>query len=139
MHIPQARQASRSPGWLATAALAALSLSTPAVSGTAPDGDPGASFEVLHGFDGSDGAGPASARRRCVPRRHRLPDAPQGDVTLLHSFACQALEGAFPITTLLEASDGYFYGTTGSARGSSQGAIFKVSPNGAFEVLHCAR
>lgn len=42
MHIPQARQASRSPGWLATAALAALSLSTPAVSGTAPDGDPGA-------------------------------------------------------------------------------------------------
>lgn len=197
------REALRGAGWLAAAAFATLSQSALAVSDAAPEVAPRASFEVLHSFDGSDGALPTSSlvlgsdgnihgvagfggaedqgtsfrmtprgrftlvrdfvRNRGVLRPWGLIQGSDGDyhgvssgggafhdgtayrmssrgeVTLLHSFAYQALEGAFPISTLLEASDGYFYGTTGSAKGTSQGAIFKVSPNGAFEVLHVFR
>lgn len=56
-------------------------------------------------------------------------------VSVLH--ALDAAEG-FPISILVEASDGNFYGTTeyGGPGGSNNGTIFQVTPGGVFTTLH---
>lgn len=52
----------------------------------------------------------------------------EGNLTTLYSFNSvpKAAEGAFPIASLLQATDGNFYGTTTSG-GSGYGTAFKVS------------
>ena len=63
-----------------------------------------------------------------------------GDVTTIHEFAGGDL-GEFPVGDLLLASDGNFYGVTGSdgnLGGCADfcGAIYRVDTNGNFAVLH---
>ena len=67
-----------------------------------------------------------------------------GQFTVLHSFCssynCQ--DGAYPFTSLVQASNGNFYGVTrnGGYRGDiGDGTVFKVSPSGTFTTLHVFR
>ncbi len=66
-----------------------------------------------------------------------------GVLTTLHSF--DASDGTYPVGTLIQGSDGNFYGTTaaGGANDSCSwqgepgcGTIFKISASGTFTTLH---
>ena len=50
--------------------------------------------------------------------------------TLLHSFAGGSSDGASPYHTLIQASDGDFYGTTTAGGTSHDGTIFEITPTG---------
>ena len=61
-----------------------------------------------------------------------------GVLTTLHSF--NLTDGAYPSASLIQATDGNFYGTTwegGSGScGGGCGTIFKITPAGTFTLLH---
>jgi uncharacterized repeat protein (TIGR03803 family) len=71
---------------------------------------------------------------------------PTGDLTTLHSFGCSipsCPEGAYPLSGVVQATDGNFYGTTafggnGEPTGCQNGCgtIFKITPAGALTTLH---
>ena len=58
-----------------------------------------------------------------------------GSFTLLHSFL-YATDGGTPEGTLVQGTDGNFYGTASSGGSSAFGTVFKVSATGTFTVLH---
>ena len=134
--------------------------------GTTPDEGPhgfGTVFKItpdgtlttLYGFDGennggtpfaglvqgSDGNfyGTASAGGSNVIYGTVFRITPTGGLTTLHSF--DGSDGTGPYGTLLQATDGNFYGSTSSG-GTSQnctfgcGTIFKITPGGSFTSLH---
>ncbi len=59
---------------------------------------------------------------------------PGGALTTLHSF--NVSDGAYPVASLVQGSDGNFYGTTeqGGASGNN-GTVFKITPDGALTTL----
>lgn len=59
-----------------------------------------------------------------------------GNLTTLHSFSGSPGDGANPIAALAQGSDGNFYGTTPSGGQNFQGTVFRITPAGAFTVLH---
>ena len=61
---------------------------------------------------------------------------PQGALTLLHTFDFN--DGAYPTSTLVRDAVGNFYGSAfaGGDEGNGLGVVFKITPNGAFTVLH---
>src|SRR5262245_7607693 len=66
--------------------------------------------------------------------------APNGgggfDYSVLHAFpGWVGSEGAAPFAPLLQASDGFFYGTTAYA-GSCGGTLFRIDSVGNFTVVH---
>jgi uncharacterized repeat protein (TIGR03803 family) len=65
---------------------------------------------------------------------------PAGVETVLYSFVGGTTDGANPYTTLVQGSDGNFYGTTNSGGDASCfggcGAVVKVTPTGAETVLY---
>jgi uncharacterized repeat protein (TIGR03803 family) len=61
---------------------------------------------------------------------------PAGSVTVLHSFARGAPDGGLPMGALIQARDGNFYGTTFNGGTSERGTVFRMTPAGAFTVLH---
>jgi uncharacterized repeat protein (TIGR03803 family) len=54
--------------------------------------------------------------------------------TLMHAFG--GADGAFPEGTLLQATDGNFYGTTEAGGEFKHGTVFKMTPEGRFTTLH---
>ena len=66
---------------------------------------------------------------------------PAGSLTTVHNF-CSVLDNgicADGLTTLgpmMQARNGYLYGTTSRAGAFNQGTIFKMAPGGAFTTLH---
>ncbi len=54
----------------------------------------------------------------------------------LHSFAGYPSDGANPGAGLVQASDGNFYGTTGSGGAGNWGTVFKIAPSGTVTILH---
>jgi uncharacterized repeat protein (TIGR03803 family) len=54
---------------------------------------------------------------------------------VLHTFT-GGPDGAGPSSGLIQASDGNFYGTTGSGGALGFGTIFKIAPDGTFTTLH---
>jgi uncharacterized repeat protein (TIGR03803 family) len=59
-----------------------------------------------------------------------------GNLEVLHSFDAN-VDGQYPSTTLLAASDGYLYGTVRYGGVSHCGSLFRVSPStGTYEVMH---
>lgn len=59
--------------------------------------------------------------------------APEITMTTLHSFTGD--NGAGP-NGLLQAADGYFYGTTQNGGTNFSGTIFRLAPSGSFTTLH---
>jgi uncharacterized repeat protein (TIGR03803 family) len=58
-----------------------------------------------------------------------------GVLTFIHEF--NGLDGAQPTSAgLVRASDGAFYGTTTSGGAYGAGTVFKITPAGAFTVVH---
>ena len=59
-----------------------------------------------------------------------------GVEAVLHSFEAGAIDGAYPYSSLVLASDGNFYGTTYSGGTHNAGTAFKLSPGGSFSTLY---
>ena len=94
---------------------------------------------LVQGTDGNfygtaTGGGTASPAAGTVFRMTR-----SGAVTVLHSF--DVTDGATPIGTLVQGTDGNFYGTTAAGGGSSScaggcGTVFEITPGGTLTTLH---
>lgn len=66
---------------------------------------------------------------------------PTGTLTTLYNFCARqnngvCLDGMAPDATLLQASDGNFYGTTQFGGVHNKGTFFKLTPGGKFTTLH---
>jgi uncharacterized repeat protein (TIGR03803 family) len=60
-----------------------------------------------------------------------------GEVTVLHVFQSGVADnGGFPYAALIQATDGFFYGTTRGGGAHYEGTVFRVSATGEFVVLH---
>jgi len=58
---------------------------------------------------------------------------PSGSLVTLHSFV--AADGVEPFASLLQASDGNFYGTTTALGANYDGTVFKITADGTFTTL----
>lgn len=58
--------------------------------------------------------------------------APDGTVTVLHSFAGADAEGMWPYAGVTLATDGNFYGTTYRGGSRDLGTVYRISPTGDF-------
>jgi uncharacterized repeat protein (TIGR03803 family) len=58
---------------------------------------------------------------------------PGGVLTTLHSF--DSYDGESPYGTLVQATDGNFYGTTGAVGPGGYGTVFKITPSGTLTTL----
>jgi uncharacterized repeat protein (TIGR03803 family) len=132
---------------------------TTAVGGTAFQGtlfrfDPVTNaYSMLHSFSGPDGAVLYSgviqgSDGRLYGMTYRggaygfgtvfAFDVGTGQLTTLHSF--NQTNGAYPYSTLVEASDGRLYGTTRFGGSSDLGTVFQIQKTGAgFQVMHSFR
>jgi uncharacterized repeat protein (TIGR03803 family) len=61
---------------------------------------------------------------------------PAGVVTVLHTFSGGASDGDTPKAALLQANDGYLYGTTSAGGAANFGTIFRITTAGVFTLLH---
>lgn len=61
---------------------------------------------------------------------------PGGTETVLHSFQGAPTDGASPLGSLIQGSDGNFYGVTSAGGTSNNGVVFKITPGGTETVLH---
>jgi uncharacterized repeat protein (TIGR03803 family) len=57
---------------------------------------------------------------------------PDGSLTTLYSFTNSAGQGFDPFATLVQGSDGNFYGTTASGGAFGHGTVFQITPAGAL-------
>ena len=57
-----------------------------------------------------------------------------GAVTVLHNFT--GTDGSAPITGPIKAIDGNYYGAIYTGGATNQGAIYKLTPDGTYSVLH---
>lgn len=64
--------------------------------------------------------------------------APTGTVTTLYSFCAQAdcADGAYSYGALALGYDGNLYGTTQNGGANGLGVVFRITPGGAYTVLH---
>jgi uncharacterized repeat protein (TIGR03803 family) len=102
---------------------------------------------VVHAFDGTDGANPNGLIQATDGNFYGTTEtqgagsgtifklASSGAFTTLYNFTGGA-DGNNPYTALVEASDGYLYGTTSSYDGDGYGTIFKISLGGTFTTLY---
>ena len=61
---------------------------------------------------------------------------PQGQKTVLYSFAGVPADGVDPQAGLIQGSDGNFYGTTNHGGNNDDGTVFKITPQGQETILH---
>jgi uncharacterized repeat protein (TIGR03803 family) len=66
---------------------------------------------------------------------------PAGDLTFLYNFCAQTsgdicLDGMSPEAALLQANDGYLYGTTDFGGANNKGTLFRITRTGTFTSLH---
>ncbi len=59
-----------------------------------------------------------------------------GAETVLHSFGGGTTDGSAPMGSLIQATDGNFYGMTFSGGTNNLGTVFKITPAGVLTVLH---
>jgi uncharacterized repeat protein (TIGR03803 family) len=106
-------------------------------------------FKVLVNFDGTNGGGPMSGLIQAsdgnfygVTFNGGPQDTgtlfrmtPLGTVTVLHTFT-NGSEGAWPGNGLVQATDGYLYGTTTGRGKYGNGVLFRATLAGDLTVLH---
>jgi uncharacterized repeat protein (TIGR03803 family) len=115
---------------------------------------PGGALTTLYSFDGIDGLNPYAALIQAVDgnfygttRQGGSGSAcggfgcgtvfkitSSGTLTTLYSF--DGVDGSYPITPLVQATDGTFYGTTDGGGGSGRGTIFKITASGTLTTLY---
>jgi uncharacterized repeat protein (TIGR03803 family) len=67
---------------------------------------------------------------------------PSGALTTLYSFCSKSnsqnscLDGYSPVATLVQATNGYFYGTTTAGGANNAGTIFRMTPTGTLTTLY---
>jgi uncharacterized repeat protein (TIGR03803 family) len=63
---------------------------------------------------------------------------PSGVSTIVYSFCSLAncTDGSYPYDSLVQGSDGNFYGTTSGGGAYSNGTVFKLTPQGKLTTLH---
>ena len=68
---------------------------------------------------------------------------PAGNFTLLHTFAAADAanqyvnaDGERPVGALTDGGDGYLYGSTMEGGAYGSGVVFKIAPDGSFDVLY---
>jgi len=112
------------------------------------------SYQVLHSFTNTDGSAPEAiviqgtdgalygttyyGGSSHLGTVFRLNADGTGYITL-HAFTTGQGDGAYPAAELLEASDGFLYGTTssGGTNGSGAGVVFRMNKDGdGFTLLH---
>jgi uncharacterized repeat protein (TIGR03803 family) len=59
-----------------------------------------------------------------------------GAITVLHNFAGYPNDGTYPEGTLVQGTDGNFYGTTYQGGANNLGSIFRITPTGTLTLLH---
>lgn len=108
-------------------------------------------FSVLHDFAYSDGANPelpaqgtdgnfyGTARLGGDPTCkcgviYKI--TPAGATTVLHAFTGYPNDGNQPLGILVQANDGFLYGTTYEGGAYNQGTVFKISVTGVYTLLH---
>jgi uncharacterized repeat protein (TIGR03803 family) len=122
--------------------------------GTAFKMTPSGTLTTLHSFDSTDGANPEAGLIRATDGNfygttyaggiHNdctsascgtvFKITPAGVLTTLHSF--DSTDGANPIAALIQATDGNFYGSTGSGGANFRGTIFRITTSGTLTTLH---
>jgi uncharacterized repeat protein (TIGR03803 family) len=111
--------------------------------------DASGNTEMLHSFDGSDGASPFSklvqgsdssfygttfrGGANNAGTVYKIDTS--GTFDIVHEFDGGS-GGTNPNAGLIRDSDGNLYGTTVNGGGSNSGIIFKIDPAGVFTVLH---
>ncbi len=109
-----------------------------------------ASEYVIHSFGIADGVGPQADVIQGVDGNSYgttvyggtngmgtvFKITPAGVETVLHSFLGGAADGANPFGSLIQATDGNFYGTTGGGGPNGVGTIFKITPGGTEAIVH---
>jgi uncharacterized repeat protein (TIGR03803 family) len=117
---------------------------------------PNGTFTALWAFTGNDGALPYGALLQAsdgnfygttVEGGNRTCDrgcgtvfkiTPSGTLTTIYRFCAQSgcPDGSAPWSTLIQATDGNFYGTTSTGGTNDYGTVFKITPSGALTTLH---
>jgi uncharacterized repeat protein (TIGR03803 family) len=111
-------------------------------------------FTTLYSFSGTDGSWPTDL---LVGGDNNLYGTTQtggangngtvfritleGKLTSLHTFSALSgngdnVDGAYPLATLTQTSDGNFYGTTTKGGQNGNGTIFKITPQGEITTVH---
>jgi uncharacterized repeat protein (TIGR03803 family) len=63
--------------------------------------------------------------------------ASSGVETVLYSFGVNgSTDGAYPVASLIQGSDGSFYGTTAGGNAAGTGTVFQITPSGTETVLY---
>ena len=125
--------------------------SGPSADGTVFRITPGGSLSNLHSFIGSDGANPSAGLIQGSDGNFYgttydggasnygtvFQITTGGSLTTLWTFT-GGVDGANSYATLVQGSDGNFYGTTsGSGSGpSADGTVFRITPSGSLSNLH---
>ncbi len=117
---------------------------------------PAQTFRTVLRFDGANGAGPwgplvqgldgnfygTTISGGAYVHGTVFKITPSGSRTILYNFCSQTncTDGSQP-SSLIQATDGNFYGTTGIGGAKDQGTIFKMTPSGSLTTLHsfCAQ
>jgi uncharacterized repeat protein (TIGR03803 family) len=116
---------------------------------------PGGTLVTLHSFNpnGLDGAYPEAALVQGAngnlygttdgggangPVGTVFKITPSGTLTILHSFCSQTncTDGDSPAASLVQATDGNFYGTTEHGGANNQGTLFKITSSGALTTSY---
>jgi uncharacterized repeat protein (TIGR03803 family) len=95
----------------------------------------GASFPLAALIQGTDGNFYGTTGSGGVNNGTVFKITPSGTETVLYAFTGGGRDGSQPRTSLIQASDGNFYGTTAAGGLSNVGTLFQVTPGGVETLI----